>query len=316
MNKEENDYIDSIVERIIKILFVNYKNENRSELWNWCLDHSSKIKIDRESLENMANSQLVWGFFGGTDPALNNIAIIKLAQAVGVCGIQNPENGLHLYPQNNVLGLTESQILKKIERKIGFKINLPVFIGNRNVSVTEYGIITERHCYYLWILKRIIELCPDRNTAIIEIGAGMGLLGYYLDKAGYKDYTVIDLAYTNACQTYFLARNLPDRKLILSGDYENPFDKLHKDSLKLLHATDFKNVEKNRFDLMINIDGLTEMKPDEANKYMQSDCAPLLLSINHEMNAYRINEINEPYRKLSYRYPFWLRDGYVEELYT
>jgi hypothetical protein len=69
-----------------------------------------------------------------------------------------------------------------------------------------------------------MELCPDKNSSIIEIGAGFGVLGYYLDKAGYHDYTIIDIARTNACQTYFLSKNLLDRNIILSGDVENPFD--------------------------------------------------------------------------------------------
>lgn len=136
-----------------------------------------------------------------------------------------------------------------------------------------------------------------------------------MDKAGYKDYTTIDLAHTNACQTYFLTRNLPNRDIILSGEKENPFDLSYRNSLKLLHSSDFKNIIKDRFDIMINIDGLTEMKIEEANKYVQSDCASFLLSINHEVNSYRVIDIHKPYRILKYRYPFWLREGYVEELY-
>jgi hypothetical protein len=36
-------------------------------------------------------------------------------------------------------------------------------------------------------------------------------------------------------------------------------------------------------------------------------------NINHEVNDFRINEIC---KTLIYRYPFWVRDGYVEELYA
>lgn len=160
-----------------------------------------------------------------------------------------------------------------------------------------------------------MELYPDPNTSIIEIGAGFGLLGYYLHGMGYRDYTVIDLALVNACQTYFLAQNLPDRKLILSGDVLDPFDRVHKDAIKLLHATDFHDVPKGRFRIMINMDGLTEYGYEVARKYVQSDCADTLLSINHEVNTFRVFDIEQPHRKLKQRSLFWLRPGYVEEIY-
>lgn len=312
------DMTDNIIHRIIPILQTNTKCETRSDIWNWCSGYSSKVEINKENLENRANTNLVFGFFGGTSLEINRMAIIKLAQALGVMGLNNPEGGVEggiCRVNINYVKLTDSALLQKIEEAIGFKIQLPSFIGGRKTSATDYGIITDRHCHYLWILKRIIELFPDRKSSIVEIGAGLGILGYYLDKAGYKDYTTIDLAHTNACQTYFLARNLPDRDLILSGEKGNPFDFAYKDSLKVLHSLDFENIKKNRFDIMINIDGLTEMKLEEATKYMQSDCASVILSINHEVNSYRVIDIHKPNRMLKYRYPFWLRDGYVEELY-
>ena len=312
---EVNDYISAIVTRIKTTLHSNYQIENKSQLWKWCSDHHVQVDVNRDTLEDMANNTLTWGFMGGQSEHLNVNAIIDLAKAIGVSGIQNPENGDKLHPKTNVVNLGISEILQRIEKKIGFDISCPPFIGNRKTTLTDYGIVTDRHCHYLWILKRIIELCPDRNSRILEVGAGLGLLGYYLDKAGYKDYTTIDLAYPNACQTYFLARNLPERNIIISGEEANPFSSKFKDSLKLLHSTDFIDVPKGRFDLMINIDSLTEMNIEEANKYMQSDCATLLLSINHEVNEFRVNDINGDYRSLKYRYPFWLRAGYVEELY-
>lgn len=310
-----NDYIDNIMSRIMIAFNKNADQDKRHHIWNWCNDHSNKVEITKDNLENMSNNALVFGFFGLTCPPLHTNTIIAFAKAVGFMGIENPESAGKQLCKANLNILPNHELLQKIEENIGFKIYMPDFIGNGDLPIPEHGIITNRHCYYLWILKKIIELCPDRNTGIIEIGAGMGFLGYYLDKMGYKDYTTIDLARVNACQTYFLARNLPDREIILSGEKENPFDLQHKDSIKILHSSDFKNIEKNRFGIMINTDSLTEMIIEEANKYIQSDCAPLLLSINHEINEYRVIDLARPYWKLLYRYPFWLRDGYVEELY-
>jgi len=310
--------MNNILDRILPILKKNQEIEQRSDLWNWCKDHHDQVEINEANLENMANTNLVWGFFGGTVSGDNYDTIVKLAQAVGVIGIQNPENpegtSRH-WPKENQQGKSADELLDLIQTKLPFKIDLPMFVGGRTSLQTKYGIITDRHCHYLYIMKRIVELFPDRNTRIVEIGAGLGLLGYFLDKAGYNDYTTFDLSHANACQAYFLSRNLPKRGMILSGERMNPAFIDFNNAFKILHSTDF--IPGLRYDLMINIDGLTEMIPDEAGKYFNSDCAPLLLSINHEINDYRVCEIDpqEKVRKRIYRYPFWLRGGYVEELF-
>jgi hypothetical protein len=260
---------------------------------------------------------LVAGFGGGG----GSEEIVAFAEAVGVAGVTNPENsafhGVRVPSCVSVDGLSNDEILDRIQQSLGFKINFPPFSGNcLQGTVTKYGVTSNRHMFYLWVLKRVMELCPNRDAGIIEIGAGFGMLGYYLAAAGYRDYTTIDLALVNACQTYFLSKNLTDRDIILSGDVENPFDPQWKDSIKLLHSTDFHDAPKDRFAIMINMDGLTEYGLEHAKVYVQSDCAPMLLSINHEVNPYRVCDIEQPLRRRAYRYPFWLRAGYVEELYV
>lgn len=71
------------------------------------------------------------------------------------------------------------------------------------------------------------------------------------------------------------------------------------------------------FDLIVNVDSLTEMAPATAEKYLHG--APRLanqfLSINHERNAFTVEAI---YSKMPgvrpWRSPCWIRRGYVEEL--
>ena len=306
----------NIIDRITPVLIRNSPLEIREVLWESMTSRSTQIELTEENLDNMCGTDLVAGFGGG----LGMKEIIKLAEALGVSGITNPENnavsGYYVPSKTNTESLTADDILDRIQTKLPYQIDFPSFSGNcKQGLVTKYGVTANRHIHYLWVLKRIMELCPDKNSSIIEIGAGFGLLGYYLDRVGYYDYTAIDIARTNACQTYFLSKNLPNRDIILSGDVENPFDLKYKDSIKILHSTDFKEAPKNRFTIMVNMDGLTEFGVEHAKKYVQHDCAPILLSINHEVNDYRVFDLEQPHRKLIYRYPFWLRDGYVEELY-
>lgn len=307
----------TITERIIPVFKKNYPLEVRDDVWNYCMSKADQVPINETNLENMCGTDLVTGFGGGGGKE----EIIKLAEALGISGISNPEadrvEKSHVSPKTNVDTLTADEILDRIHGSLGFPIEFPKFSGNCKQGLqTKYGVTSNRHIFYLWVMKRILELCPDRSSGIIEIGAGFGVLGYYLDRLGYSDYTTIDLALINSCQTYFLNKNLPERHIIISGDVQNPFDAKWKDSIKLLHSTDFSSVPKDRFRLMVNMDGLTEMGIPEATKYVSSECATMLLSINHEVNPYRVFELSQPHRILKYRYPFWLRDGYVEELYV
>lgn len=281
------------------------------------MSRATKVPLNEDNLENMCCTDLVSGFGGGGGLE----EVVLMAQALGIFGIENPETnafyGCHYLPKSHVGTLTHDEMLDRIQQCFPFPIIFPPFSGNcKQGLATKYGVTSNRHMYYLWVAKRVMELCPDKNSAIVELGAGFGILGYYLDKAGYKDYTTIDLAMINACQSFFLSKNLPDRNIIISGDVQNPFDIGHSDSIKLLHASDFHSVPKNRFVLMVNMDGITEMGLADATNYIQSECAPMFLSINHEVNPFRVCELDQPVRKRQYRYPFWLRPGYVEELYV
>lgn len=305
------------VEKIKQVFNWNYPAELRDDVWNNCMAYASKVPLTEANLDNMCGTSLVTGFGGGGGAP----EVVMMGQALGIFGIENPETnafyGKQYLPRTHAGTLNPDEILDRIQEHFPFQIVFPPFSGNCLQGLpTKRGVTSNRHMFYLWVAKRVTELCPDRNSAIIEIGAGFGILGYYLHLAGYKDYTTIDLALINACQTYFLSKNLPDRNIIISGDTTTPFDDQYRDSIKLLHARDFPSVPKGRFSIMVNMDGLTEMGITEATKYVQSDCSPTLLSINHEVNPFRICEIPQPSRKRAYRYPFWLRPGYVEELYT
>ena len=304
------------MDRILPVFEKNYPLESRDAVWNNCMDVARTVELNEFNLENMASTPLVSGF-GGKG---GMVEIIRLAEALGVCGIGNPENdafcGKRIPPHSNLDGLNVDEMLDKIQAALPFPIDFPPFSGNCLPGIqTKYGVTSNRNIFYLWVVKRILELCPYRNAGVIEIGAGFGVLGYYLSKLGYLDYTTIDLALVNACQTYFLAKNLPHRHIILSGEVPDPFDNRRVDSIKLLHSTDFKKIPTGRFLIMVNMDGLTEYGIGEATKYIQYDCAEMLFSINHEANPFSVCEIPQ-HRKRQYRYPFWLRPGYVEELYV
>lgn len=306
-----------MIDRILKTLQDNSKSEDRGWLWGLISNKVSSIEINEQNLENMCVNDLTHGCFNGTNDQKDRPTLIMLDHALGINGIKNPEgyrNGI--YPHTSADKSSDTEILSNIEKAIGFKIHLPSFIGGLNETKTDYGIYSMRHLCYLWVAKRIIDMLPERTCRIIEIGGGIGLLGYFLDKLGYYDYTVIDLAHQNAIQSYFLYKNLPERDIILSKETDDPYDDRYKKSIKILHTSDFKNAPSSRYDIMINMDGLTEFSINTAKAYAHSNCAPLFFSINHEVNFFRVIQIVPPIKKLVYRNLFWLRKGYVEELYS
>ena len=68
------------------------------------------------------------------------------------------------------------------------------------------------------------------------------------------------------------------------------------------------------YDVAFNADGLTEISLEAAQKYaavIRRRCRALI-SINHEANAFTVREL---FGKPASRYPYWLREGYVEERY-
>ncbi len=309
----------SMFNRIIRAYHQNEDKESPSPMWDFCVRESKKTELTIENLENFGNNSLNTGFFWERQP--DSLEALKLlAEAVGVRGIQNPEGAVNPMPKvNESMGnITPNMLMSLIQKAIGINFQMDAgFDGNKKDGIpSAYGFITARHCYYLLLLKRILEQFPSRKTSIIEIGAGAGILGYFLDRCGYKDYTIIDLARTNAVQAYFLSKNLPDREIILSGEVDHPFSSKYDDTIRIYHVNDFAKVPIYHFDLMVNMDGLTEMPIEDAKGYINSDCAFEFLSVNHEQNDFRAIEIYNPELKiLKHRYPFHARPGYVEELY-
>jgi len=72
----------------------------------------------------------------------------------------------------------------------------------------------------------------------------------------------------------------------------------------------------DRFDLVVNIDSMTELGDELASEYADRilDVAPLLLSINHELNSVRVHDLFTARGASIERHPNWLRIGYAEEI--
>jgi len=74
-----------------------------------------------------------------------------------------------------------------------------------------------------------------------------------------------------------------------------------------------------RYDLVVNVDSLTELGRKVAAQYVDWICdkTPRFLSINHEANRFTVRELLAGRAGVAAeRHPYWMRNGFVEEVFT
>jgi hypothetical protein len=239
-------------------------------------------------------------------------ALQCLAEALGVYRLENPENRYYGVPTaGQVTNPTADEILKDVEGRLGFVVDFPnLFVGETGLA-TARGVITYRVVQALYQTRRILDLTHGATgTGIAEIGGGLGRTAYYSWRAGLRDYTIVDLPMTAVSQAYFLGRTLgPDAVCMFGED---------RPGIRLLPPAAFLGAD-NKYDLVVNVDSLTEMAADTARGYCQAikTRAGLFLSVNHETNPFTVREIctDVGLRAVS-RNPYWMRRGYVDEVFA
>jgi hypothetical protein len=146
------------------------------------------------------------------------------------------------------------------------------------------------------------------NTRHCVPGSGTGR-ALYAHQWGLGQYTIVDLPMSNVAQAAFLGAALGEDAVCLTGESRPGIRIL---TPKWLFATD------DRFDVVLNTDSLTEMPPETAIRYAQIAMvrAGKLLSINHEAYDVLVHDLAPLVGRSLCRAPYWLRHGYVEELFV
>jgi len=99
----------------------------------------------------------------------------------------------------------------------------------------------------------------------------------------------------------------------LSQAVHNP---LVRDDL-VVADTPVGGLKTRKFGLIVNVDSVTEMTRPEADDYadLTARSRATVLSINHEADQHTATEMFNSMKRAS-RSPYWLRPGYLEELFT
>ncbi|RYH64240.1 MAG: putative sugar O-methyltransferase [Alcaligenaceae bacterium] len=231
----------------------------------------------------------------------------NLAEAVGAKRVAYPEVDVAVDSVEQRQNIEETLI--SIEKSIGVRLVFPnPYSGEWGLRTTR-GILGFRSVQAVYQAWRIRELAGGQSDfKVIEIGAGLGRTAYFANLLGIKNYTIIDIPLTNAAQAYFLGRTVGERMLQLHGETNDG-------RLRVLPPNSRALTEE--YDLVVNVDSLTEMDNEVALGYWNfiKHHTPTLLSINHEFNSLTVRSLYQKESGLrTMRYPYWMRRGYVEEL--
>lgn len=270
---------------------------------------------DLDAITAIANDpnkySLFWGidgsaFSSGLYIAIVGDSLLRLAEAVGAIPIWYPE--AHFGRRRPI---KVDDTLDAIERRIGLPVDFPNPFPNEMGIQTARGIASYRafqSIYQAWRLQSLRQMI--NGSRVVEIGPGLGRTAYYAYRFGITDYTTVDLPLGTIAQACFLCRALSEDAIALPGEKARP-GQIRLETPAWFSATD------ETFDIALNVDSMTEMAADVASAYTDRiiGSARVFISINHEINHFRVIDLPALKAFPSQRFPYWLRKGYAEEQY-
>jgi hypothetical protein len=246
--------------------------------------------------------------------------LLCLGEALGVLSVESPEQGTDGKWGKNIL-LDPNEIVDAIEAQLGIHIvppEGPVHVAGLNV---RGGLLHYRHINALYLATRIRDIAAPEDR-ICEFGGGLGLAAFYLNRMGRKDVTIFDLPIVNILSGYFLIGTLGQEAVCLEGEPSR------SDTIKLRANWNCSNEADDTFRVTANQDSFPEINRrifDEYVRQIKRITSGLFLSINHEgeqliaggVRLLHVSKLLGADRGFvrTYRSPYWLRRGYVEELY-
>jgi hypothetical protein len=248
--------------------------------------------------------------------------LLSLAEGVGAIPCENPEQG----PWGASVKLDFKELVNKIEGAIGIKISPPSIDGGLfKIGEIEPYLFSERDCnsiYTAYLMRSIGQSLPFN---ICEIGGGVGRVAYWSMRMGAHQYTVIDLPHINVLQAFYLLKSMPEVDARLYGEVGSSSGSAQ--SITILPDFAYKTATQHKYDLIINQDSFPEIHETAVLDYLQwiKETSHLFLSINHESQPHgskgwfqnsvpMLVEKSGDFQKLL-RFQYWLRRGYVTELY-
>lgn len=226
--------------------------------------------------------------------------LVRLSEAVGMFRVTNPAGHSHENPKLRV-----PELIAAVERKLGFPLDMPAVYAGLDGLPMPSGVLTYRMIQAAYGAYRARRLT---SGTVIEIGGGVGFLAYYLHRLK-LDITIVDLPMTNVAQGYFLMRALGEDAVVLEGE------PARRGAVHVLTPAHLDS--SPRYDLVVNVDSLTEVGREVAECYLRwiMKSSRRFWSVNHEANIFTVSELLREFPEATVeRFPYWMRNGYVEEI--
>lgn len=243
--------------------------------------------------------------------------IARLAEAIGALPHENPEQGI--YGEN--INLEWDMLIAKIQAYLGVEIFHPKVMGNFGLEWENFIIDPKcaEDAYTAFRLRTLRQFFP--MDAVAEIGGGFGSLALQATREKVQKYYIFDLPLICLIQGYFLMSILGPDKIGMYGE------STEGRQIEILPYWEFGN-RARKFDVVVNRDSLAEIPYRQARGYVAEMAARAVpfLSINQESlaetgqeNLYQLSVLalmrEQSKLKLFSRSPYWIRKGYVEELF-
>lgn len=287
-------------------------------------------KVVSETLRKVCETKLVTGFYlsdmlemrGSQEEILLGVewhifdTLLSMASAFGY-PIENPEQGNH-----SLAHVDFEQIFEFVLHHVPALRHPPRAGGGIFGIMTRNGVIAWRDLSAAFNATRVVENLGVLPRKVCEIGGGMGSLAYYLARMGVSS-SVFDIPVVSLLQSYFLMTSLGGDQVWIYGEDPNPSAKI-----RILPWWELESAKDDDFSLVVNVDSLAEIELAIASNYVNLIHAKgqnLFLSINQESAAPNTDRTFQNIVgdlvairggfKRTYRFPYWLRAGYVEELF-
>lgn len=249
--------------------------------------------------------------------------LIMLGEAVGVLPVENPEQGT--FGRNGRQDAGE--LVRRIALRVGIPIDPPDIDGGLFKIDTGHGLFGERDfnaIYTAWLL-RILTAGMERPR-VCEIGGGSGRVAHWAQRFGLTSYTMIDLPTTSLVQGYYVLKTTSPERVLLYGESDpDPSAPM----VRVLPTHAINDLGAGSFDVVLNQDSFPEINEASVREYLdwtKVSCANgRLVSINHESKPHvrdGLGQLSVPETiervggfALEQRWPYWLRLGYVTEVY-
>jgi len=241
--------------------------------------------------------------------------LVSLAESLGIL----PFEAVVPYVEKKNMYIDSDMLAEKISKYMGIEIFLPPVEGGLFKLKFREGFLDYRDMWSLYAAWRINKNIEE-GISIAEIGGGLGKVAIYTSRFGFKDYSLFDLPIMNAMTAWHLIKSLPGQAITLYGEPNR------EDVIRVLPYWLFP---QKKYGLVLNQDSFPEIERGVIERYLRDirKATKYFLSINNEHQAplfpgsegrnLVVPEVIEKVGgfKRVYRFPFWLRKGYVEELY-